>query len=98
MAIITPIQNGDIPIPQGYIMAHHRLYSCCFCLFLFLKKHTVTYHMKLYILNPHDASWVDNPTKFTIAHISAATRVGPVDTALADLFGTNNKTMRGVNL
>ena len=80
MAIITPIQNGDIPIPQGYIMAHHptRLYSCCFCLFLFLKKHTMTYHMKLYILNPHDASWVDNPTKFTIAHISAATRVGPL--------------------
>lgn len=51
------------------------------------------------IFNPHDASWVDNPTKFTIAHISAATRVGPVDiTDLADLFGTNNKTMRGVNL
>ena len=50
MAIITPIQNGDIPIPQGYIMAHHptRLYSCCFCLFLFFKKHTMTYHMKLY--------------------------------------------------
>lgn len=97
MAIITPIQNGDIPIPQGYIMAHHptRLYSCCLCLFLFKKHNDISHEI---VLNPHDASWVDNPTNFTIAHTSAATRVGPVDTALADLFGTNNKTMRGVNL
>ena len=64
--------------------------------FVFKKTHNDISHE--IILNPHDASWVDNPTKFTIAQISAATRVGPVDTALADLFGTNNKTMRGVNL
>ena len=54
MAIITPIQNGDIPIPQGYIMAHHptRLYSCCFCLFLFLKKHSDISHEIVYIKSP----------------------------------------------